>query len=575
MTAVLPVIVSTYLINRTNADALLSARAELLVDGLENQLTGLLNPVARQFEAARDHIEAQGLTLDDAEPFEDFVEGLLLGAPQLSGVGVIRPDQTMRRWEAGRSGAIEEPQSALPFAAEALASTRQGQGTNWASPFVSRILDDVILNPRVGLYVRGSLTGVLVGGVTGTRLSDYVAELSDENITAFVLYDRTGLIAYPGRVQVVQTPASSDLPTIAESSSSVLRNIWSEQNPLTQTSRLSDTEGHWSLIDGAAYAYFYREIEGYGPANLMVGVAIKSSESWLFRWSAAISAGIGVAFFVVALWIGRYTAKRIAQPFVQLDGALGRLQRMEFDDVVLPDLQNSSISEWRTSATRLARTARALASFNQYVPRSLARRLMDQPEDAAAAVERNVTVMFLDLEGFTAFAADRAAADTADWLNGLFAKVGPIIEDTGGVIDKYTGDGLMAFWGAPDPQPDHEHRAVKAAMAIAHELHRSEEIFGDNKTLRVRIGLHSGPAIVGNLGFEGRVNYTLVGNTVNRAERVEQRLRGQHPDHRVIVGISSDMWKACGSVAGIEPIDRLHLTDGRTVIVCRDPAQSA
>lgn len=571
LAAILPVVVSSYLINRTNADALLSARAELLVDGLENQLTGLLNPVARQFEAARDHIAAEGLSLDDPEPFEDFVEGLLLGAPQLSGVGVIRPDGTMRRWQSGRRGAIEEPRSALPFADRALARVEEAEDTNWAAPFVSLVLDDTILNPRIGLFRNGSLIGVLVGGVTGTRLSDYVADLSDENLTAFVLYDRTGLIAYPGRTQDEETPESSELPSIAESSNIALRDMWKEQNPLTQTSRLSNTEGHWSRIDGTAYAYFYREIEGYGPANLMVGVAIKSSESWLFRWSAAISAGIGIALIGVALWIGRYTAKRIARPFVQLDEALGRLQNMEFGNVTLPDLQSSPISEWRTSANRLVRTARALASFNQYVPRSLARRLMRRPESAASAMERDVTIMFIDLEGFTVFAANRTAADVAAWLNGLFAKIGPIIEESGGVIDKYTGDGLMAFWGAPDPQADHRERAVKAARAIAHEIDRSHDMFGDGKAPRLRIGLHSGPAIVGNLGFEGRLNYTLIGNTVNMAERVEQRLRGEYPDRRVIIGISSDMWEDCSPIAGVTPIDQLRLQNATAIVVSVNP----
>ena len=128
---------------------------------------------------------------------------------------------------------------------------------------------------------------------------------------------------------------------------------------------------------------------------------------------------------------------------------------------------------------------------------------MAQPQDAACAQERHVTVMFMDMEGFSKFASEHTAAETAAHLNSVFEVIGPIIERAGGVIDKYTGDGLMAFWGAPDIQLNHQRRALIAALEIQRVLSNADPVRKLASGPRLRIGLHSGSAIVGNLGFGG------------------------------------------------------------------------
>src|SRR4029077_6688756 len=125
---------------------------------------------------------------------------------------------------------------------------------------------------------------------------------------------------------------------------------------------------------------------------------------------------------------------------------------------------------------------------------------------------------------FTPHAEDLAEQDTADLLNHHFALVGACIEREQGVIDKYIGDAVMAVWGGLSRMEDHADHAVRAALAIA------DVIREDNATrraageapIRVRIGLHSGPVVVGNIGAPGRVNFTVVGDTVNIAQRFEQ-----------------------------------------------------
>src|SRR3546814_11538037 len=103
--------------------------------------------------------------------------------------------------------------------------------------------------------------------------------------------------------------------------------------------------------------------------------------------------------------------------------------------------------------------------FETYVPRSLVMRLIRLGEGGVESEERPVTVMFTDIVGFTAASQRLTPRDTADFLNHHFALVAAAIDASGGTLDKYMGDAVMAFWGAPDDQPDHAARACRAALA--------------------------------------------------------------------------------------------------------------
>jgi class 3 adenylate cyclase len=121
------------------------------------------------------------------------------------------------------------------------------------------------------------------------------------------------------------------------------------------------------------------------------------------------------------------------------------------------------------------------------------------------------------------------AAEIADFLNHHFALVAKCVEAEGGTVDKYIGDSVMAFWGAPEPQPDHTERACRAAIGVSIAL-KSDNMARKREgkpPVRVRIGVHTGEVVVGNIGAPGRINYTIVGDTVNAASRLEQLCKGR------------------------------------------------
>ena len=168
--------------------------------------------------------------------------------------------------------------------------------------------------------------------------------------------------------------------------------------------------------------------------------------------------------------------------------------------------------------------------------------------------------MFTDIVGFTSDSEQMSASEVADLLNRHFALLGRCIEETGGTIDKYIGDSVMAIWGAPERQPDMEKRACRAALAIATALEEdnAERRKQGEPEVRIRIGIHSGPALVGNIGFPGRVNYTVVGDTVNSAQRLEGLAKTIAGDDAVKIMVSAETASQLDGDFRLEPVGPLE-----------------
>jgi adenylate cyclase len=133
------------------------------------------------------------------------------------------------------------------------------------------------------------------------------------------------------------------------------------------------------------------------------------------------------------------------------------------------------------------------------------------------------TVLFADLAGFTPVSEKASPGEVAEMLEGYFTHAVEAIFNAGGTLDKFIGDCVMAFFGAPVPQPDHARRAVAAALEIqkAQSALNIERSRRGQPALKVRIAIQSGPVMVGDVGSKSRVDYTVLGNTVNVAARLE------------------------------------------------------
>jgi adenylate cyclase len=185
--------------------------------------------------------------------------------------------------------------------------------------------------------------------------------------------------------------------------------------------------------------------------------------------------------------------------------------------VVQDDDLGALAASFNSMQAGLAERQRLQAAFGTYVDPTLAARLLEQGDDVFTGERREVTVMFVDVRDFTPFAEANTAEDTVARLNALFEIVVPAVVDAGGHVNKFLGDGALAVFGAPNDLADHADAAVSAAVVIQRLV--AERFDG---ALRIGIGINTGVVIAGTIGGGGKLEFTLIGDTVNVASRVEQ-----------------------------------------------------
>jgi adenylate cyclase len=228
----------------------------------------------------------------------------------------------------------------------------------------------------------------------------------------------------------------------------------------------------------------------------------------------ALALAIAVAALVAAL-AARHL---LVRPIHALVADLGHVQRFQFEALAH---RRSHIAEVDQLSGAIARMAAGLASFGRYIPVDLVRDLVAQGMRAEPGGEtREVTVMFADLAGFTGL-AERLGADAVPLAGRFLELASHSIEQTGGTIDKFIGDAVMALWGAPRPDAQQALHACRAALALVEALEHGGVSDDAGAPLKVRIGIGSGDALVGNIGSRTRLNYTAVGDSVNLASRLE------------------------------------------------------
>jgi adenylate cyclase len=192
---------------------------------------------------------------------------------------------------------------------------------------------------------------------------------------------------------------------------------------------------------------------------------------------------------------------------------------------------------------------RVVGMFGQYVSPAVVDQLLTQPVEAAGEV-RHVTIMFLDIRGFTAFAERKTPTEVVTYLNTLFATMITLVNENHGIINKFLGDGFMACFGAPLSDGHDTENAVRAAVAIARAVERMSAD-GTIAPTRIGIGLHSGDAVTGNVGSEERREYTIIGDTVNLASRVEQLTK----QYGVVLLVTDAVWQVVKGDYQGRPLD--------------------
>jgi adenylate cyclase len=217
-----------------------------------------------------------------------------------------------------------------------------------------------------------------------------------------------------------------------------------------------------------------------------------------------------------------------------------------------------------TAVTSAARTAGAVqrnfaqGALGKYLPREMALEIIERPELLALHGEKKeLFVVFSDLEGFTKMSHALQPEQVARLLNRYLSMLSKVVLDHGGVLDKFVGDAVVAFWGAPIANPDDGERAAKAGYALwqAGEAFREEVAKSDPALPRIgktRVGMHWGEAVVGNFGGENRIQYTALGDSMNTAARLEAANKALDSNvlasRELVTRSGLDWWRPLGRV---------------------------
>lgn len=543
--------VGVWLAQRNTID-LLSANANQNIAYAVNRVRDHLRPAEYQAEFIANRIVRGDVDPDDLDTFGTLLTGALAATPQITSISYMNADfqsiQAQRLPDSSiriRTGDVSDDQQ-----------IRDGWNnfTNepqWSPPTYRDGEDRTFINMAYPVHRDGKLVGVVAASVSVPELSSFVESTDEEDpAQRFILYGRDRVLAhpdllgpYPGRT------LDNPLPSVDNFSDNILASIWSEVDRYELDLALAEgNQGHALDVGGDQYVYVYRTLEGYGPEPLLVGAYIRASEAGDEIRRLIISGYVGVGALLLALIAAVLLGRRIARPIVNFSHAAGRIRDLEIDQI--GDLPGSIFREIDNQSKAFNAMLHALRWFELYVPRKIVERLIKSGEaGATVTTEQEITVLFTDIAGFSTASQDMTAPEVAELVNRHFEILGACIDAEHGTIDKYMGDSVMAFWGAPDAQPDSAQRACRAALAMADAVKKeNEERRSRNEPpVHIRIGIHTGNATVGNIGAPGRINYTIIGDTVNIGQRLEQLGKIVYPtDTEVSILISGSTAAALG-----------------------------
>ena len=275
----------------------------------------------------------------------------------------------------------------------------------------------------------------------------------------------------------------------------------------------------YRAADGAVYFVTFSPLDFLGwkivtviPEKDFLATIDRNTQRLLWMLAAFTLAMI-LAAILLADWLLGRPLLRIARELRHIEGfRLDRISRV-----------SSPLRELDDLSAAMMQMAQGLTSFQKYLPTELVRTLVSQGIEAKpGGQQQTLTVLFADLAGFTSL-SERLGAEVVPVLTRYLSSASDAIARESGTIDKFIGDAVMAFWGAPKTIEHHAEAACRAALACREALAqiRVPEAEGRTSALHLRIGINTGAMLVGNIGSEERLNYTVIGDAVNLASRLE------------------------------------------------------
>jgi adenylate cyclase len=403
---------------------------------------------------------------------------------------------------------------------------------------------------RVITAARRVMSGARVVGVASATLalddlSNFIGGLKLAGSGRAFIVDANGqLVAGAGDSATRDADGSLRLPKIAESGAPELLEL--TRLPAWQNALAGTTTTVSFRLNGRGFLAVAEPLR-LASATPLVVAAIIPEEAFLAGIEHDLARSILLSLAITACFVGLglVLARTITASLLRVVEETKAIERLEFEG----KLPSSRFVEVELIFRAFERLKRGLRAFEKYVPMRLVRSLLEaEAEPRLGGRIETVTVMFTDIRGFTALSEGIPPAMLADLLGEYLQCVSDVIAAHGGTVDKFVGDGVMAFWNAPRRDPEHALSGTLAALDCRNAIERlpSAPFF-------TRFGLHTEAVMVGNFGARERFSYTLLGDGVNLASRLE----GANKAYRTQILISEATALSVRDRILCRPIDRV------------------
>ncbi len=546
--AVASVLAVSWFAGLRNTFGFLNEKAISIVHTIETRVDNHLQPAVTQLSFLDRQIRNGHLDPSDPASFARALLGSLAAVPQVG--AILYWDSDLKRTSVGiqPDGTVEfetRDDSQDDFMQQVWAEVKSTETAFWGEPVFVPDARETFLNLRHPLRdAQGKVTGFLIAVVAMRELSEFMTQIGDSfDATAFILYGQDQVLAHPNLTSP-HPDLRPDNPTVAidRVGDFVIAQYHTTdfEGPFEEAEEAGVTVGTIEIPSQEAHVAFAGQVTAYGDVPWTVGAHVPIGEvNQEFR-RLMFAGGMGLVLLVASVVFAIIVGRLIAKPIRRLATGTSQIGHLELKTI--EELPNSRIRELDDQASSFNSMLHGLRWFETYVPRRLVERLIKHgTEGHVGSTERELTVLFTDIVGFTATSEQMSPRETEEFLNRHFALLSTCVEAEDGTIDKFIGDALMAFWGAPDDQPDHATRACRAAKAMksAIEQDNNRRRKAGLPAVRVRIGIHTDHVVVGNIGAPGRMNYTIVGDGVNTGQRLESLGKELDDGSDVIVLVSA------------------------------------